>query len=86
MDIVAAAIVRGGRAFSGGAATCIVGDVGGRSDGASRPFGCCAVMITHAHASGCFGTVGPACQWQTKLPVVNARGARGLGSAAPPDL
>jgi hypothetical protein len=52
-------IVRGGCAFSGGAATRVVGDVGGGRDGAPRPFGFRIVMIAHARASGCFSVVGP---------------------------
>jgi hypothetical protein len=63
MPTVVAAVVRGGRAFSGGATTRIVGDVGGRRDGPPRPFGCRVVMIAHAHAPGRLGDVGPARQW-----------------------
>jgi hypothetical protein len=64
MPTVVAAVVCGGRAFSGGAAARVVGDVGGggRRDGAPRPFGCRTVMIAHAHAPGRFGAVGPARQ------------------------
>jgi hypothetical protein len=58
-----AAVLRCGRAFSGGATARVVGDMGGGRDGPLRPFGCRAVMITHACAPGCFGTVGPARQW-----------------------
>jgi hypothetical protein len=61
MAAVAAAVVHGGRAFSGGAAARVVDGVGGECDGAPRPFGCSAVMIAHACASGRFGTVGPVC-------------------------
>jgi hypothetical protein len=63
MPTVVAVVVRGERAFSGDVAARVVGDVGGGRDGALRPFGCRVVMITHACASGCFGAVGPACQW-----------------------
>jgi hypothetical protein len=80
-----AVIMRGGRAFSGGAAARVVGDVGAGRDGAPRPFGCRAVMIAHARV-WLFQHGGPACQWQTMPPAVNACGARGFGSAAPPDL
>jgi hypothetical protein len=59
MAIVTVVNVRGRRAFSGDAAARVVGDVGDRRDGAPRPFGCHAVMIAHACASGCFGVVGP---------------------------
>jgi hypothetical protein len=78
--------VTGGRAFSGGAAARVVGRRGGGRDGAPRPFSRRAAMIAHARVSGCFGMVGPACQRHTKSPAVNACGARGFGSAAPPDL
>jgi hypothetical protein len=63
MPIVVAAVMFRGRAFSGGATACIVGDVGGGRDGPPRPFGCCAVMIARARAPGHFGDVGPARQW-----------------------
>jgi hypothetical protein len=86
MATVVAVIVRGGRAFSGSAATRVVGIVGGGRDRAARPFGCRSAMITHARASGCFDAVGPACQRQTKSPAVNARGTCHFGSTAPPDL
>jgi hypothetical protein len=62
MTAVVAAVVHGRHAFSGDAAARVVDDVGGRCDGAPRPFGCCAVMIAHARASGRFDTVGPVCQ------------------------
>jgi hypothetical protein len=62
MTMVAAAIVRCGRAFSGGATAHVVGDVGGGRDRPPRPFGRRAVMIAHAHAPDCFGAVGPAHQ------------------------
>jgi hypothetical protein len=45
MPTVVAAVVRRGRAFSGGAVAHGVGDVGGRRDGSPRPFGCHTVMI-----------------------------------------
>jgi hypothetical protein len=45
MATVTAVIVCSMRAFSGYAATRVVGDVGGRRDGAPRPFGCRTVMI-----------------------------------------
>jgi hypothetical protein len=77
MAAVVAAVVRGGRTFSGGAATSIVDDVGGERDKAPRPFGCCDVMITCARTSSRFSMVGPVCQWQTMSHAVNARGARG---------
>jgi hypothetical protein len=63
MAAVVTAVVRCGRAFSGDATASVVDDMGGGRDGASWPFGCCAVMIAHARASGCFGAVGSACQW-----------------------
>jgi hypothetical protein len=63
MPTVVAAVMRGGRAFSGGATAQVVGDVGGGRDGPPRPFGCRAVMIARAHAPGHFGDVGPARQW-----------------------
>jgi hypothetical protein len=66
MPIVVAAIVRSGRAFSGGAAVRVVGDVGGGRDGAPRPFGCRVVMIVHARMSGCFRRGG------ARLSVVDA--------------
>jgi hypothetical protein len=77
MAAVMAAVVCGGRAFSGGAAASATDDVGGGCDGAPRPFGCCVVMIARAHSSGRFSTVGPVCQRQTISPAVNARGAHG---------
>jgi hypothetical protein len=86
MPTVVAVIVRGGHAFSGGATTRIVGDVGDGRDGAPRPFSFRAVMIAHARTSDRFGAVGPACWWQTKPPAVNACGARSFGSATPADL
>jgi hypothetical protein len=61
MAAVAAAVMHGGRAFSGGAATRVVDGMGGGCDRAPRPFGCSAVMIAHACASVHFGTVGPVC-------------------------
>jgi hypothetical protein len=63
MPTVVAADVCGGRAFSSGAAACVVGDVAGGRDGAPRPFGCRAIMMAHARAPNCFGAVGPARQW-----------------------
>jgi hypothetical protein len=63
MPTVVAVVMRGGRTFSGSTAARVVGDVGCRSDGPSRPFGCRATMITHARAPGCFGDVGPSRQW-----------------------
>jgi hypothetical protein len=57
-----ATVVRSGRGFSGGATAHVVDDVGGRRDGVPRPFGCRAVMITHARLSGRFNTVGAASQ------------------------
>jgi hypothetical protein len=86
MPTVVAVIMHGGRAFSGGATARVVGDVGGGRDGSPRPFDCHAAMIAHARAPYRFGMVGPAHQWQMQPPAVNARGARGLGSAAPLDL
>jgi hypothetical protein len=62
MTSVVTAVVRCGRAFSGGATARVVGDVGGGRDGPPRPFGCRTVMIAHARAPGYFGAVGPACQ------------------------
>jgi hypothetical protein len=84
MPTVVAVIVRGRRAFSGGATVRVVGGVGGGRDGMPRPFGCRAVMI--ARTPGRFGVVGSARQWQMHPPAVNAHDARGSGSAAPPDL
>jgi hypothetical protein len=55
--------VRGGRAFSGGAAAHVVGDVGCGRDGLPRPFGCRAVMIAHVRVSSRFDDVGPSRQW-----------------------
>jgi hypothetical protein len=43
-------------------------------------------MIAHARASGRFGAMGPAYQWQMQPPVVNAHDAQFLGSVAPPNL
>jgi hypothetical protein len=87
MTAVVAVVMHCGRAFSGGAAARVVGDVGGGGrDGPPQPFGCRAAMIVHARAPGCFDVVGPARQWWMTPPAVNVRGARGLGSAAPPDL
>jgi hypothetical protein len=86
MAAVAAAVVHGGRAFSGVAAVSVVGDLGGGHDGAPRPFGCCAVMIAHARTSYRFSTVGPVYQRHTILPAVNACGARGSREHGPPDL
>jgi hypothetical protein len=62
MSVVVAAVVRSGRAFSSGAATSVVDDVGGGRDGALWPFGCCAIMIDLARSSGRFSTVGLVCQ------------------------
>jgi hypothetical protein len=62
MPTVVAAIVRRGRAFSGGATACVVVYVGGRRDGPPQPFGNRAVMIAHACAPGRFGDVRPARQ------------------------
>jgi hypothetical protein len=76
MPTVVAAVVRGGRAFSGDATACVVGDVGGGRDGPSWPFDCRVALIAHARAPGHFGDVGPARQWQTRPPAVNACGAR----------
>jgi hypothetical protein len=86
MPIVVVAVVCGARAFLGGAAERVVGDVGGGRDGAPRPFGFRAVMIVHARAPSHFGAVGPARQWQMQPPAVNTRDACSFGSAAPPDL
>jgi hypothetical protein len=86
MAAVMAAVMRSGRAFSGGATTHIVGDVGGGRDGASQPFGSCAIMIAHARVSGRFSTVGPVGQRQAALPAVNACGARGSRERGPLDL
>jgi hypothetical protein len=65
MPTVMAAVVRCGRAFSGGATARVVGDMGGGRDGPPQLFGCRAVMIAHACAPGLFGMAGPARQWQT---------------------
>jgi hypothetical protein len=80
------AVVRSGRAFSGGTAASIVDDAGGGLDVASRPFGCRAVMIACARTSGRFGTVGPVCQRQTRSPAVNACGAHSFRERGSPDL
>jgi hypothetical protein len=84
MAAVVAAVVRGGCAFSGGAAAGVVDDVGGGRDGTPRPFCCCAVMIAHAHSPNHFSTVGPACQRQTMSPAVNARSVRGSRECGSP--
>jgi hypothetical protein len=63
MPTVVAAVVRRGRAFSGGATARVVGDVGGGRDGPPRPFGCRVVIIARARAPGHFDDVGPARQW-----------------------
>jgi hypothetical protein len=76
MPTVMAAVVCGGRAFSGGAAARIVGNMGCRRDGPPRPFSCRAVMIAHERAPGRFGVVGLTCQWQMQSPAVNVHGAR----------
>jgi hypothetical protein len=86
MAAVMAAVMHGGRAFSGVAAASVVGNLGGGRDGAPRPFGCCAVMIAHARTSYRFSTVGPVCQQRTIPPAVNACGARGSREHGPPDL
>jgi hypothetical protein len=87
MPTVVAAVVRRKRAFLGVAAARIVGDVGGGGrDWTTRLFGCRAIMIAHARASGRFGAMGPAYQWQMQPPVVNAHDAQFLGSVAPPNL
>jgi hypothetical protein len=83
MPTVVVAVVHGGRTFSGGAATRVVGDVGCGRDRPPRPFGYRALMIAHARGPGRFGDVDPARQWQMRPPVVNACGS---GSAAPLDL
>jgi hypothetical protein len=59
MTTVVVAVVRCGRAFSGGTTALVLGDVGGRRDGPPRPFGCRAVMIAHARASCGLDVVGP---------------------------
>jgi hypothetical protein len=74
MSTVVAVVVRGRRVFSGSAAARVVGAVGGRCDRPPRPFGYRAAMIAHARATGRFGAVGPACQWQMQPPAVNAHG------------
>jgi hypothetical protein len=87
MPTVVAAVVRRKRAFLGVAAARIVGDVGGGGrEWTTRLFGCRAIMIAHARASGRFGAMGPAYQWQMQPPVVNAHDAQFLGSVAPPNL
>jgi hypothetical protein len=87
MVAVVAVVMRSGRAFSGGAAANVVDDVGDGRERAPRPFGCRAVMIAHARASGHFSTVGPTSQRQTVSPAVNMHAARVvLESVAPPDL
>jgi hypothetical protein len=50
MPTVVDAVVRRGHAFSGGATTRVVGDVGGGRGGPPRLFGCRTVMIAHARA------------------------------------
>jgi hypothetical protein len=61
MAAVMAAVMRGGRTFSGVAAASVVDDVGDGRDEAPRPFGCYVVMIARARSSGRFSTVGPVC-------------------------
>jgi hypothetical protein len=77
MDAVVAAVMRSERALSGGAVARAVDDMGDGCDGAPRPFGCYAVMITCARTSGHFSSVGPVCQRRTRSPAVNACGACG---------
>jgi hypothetical protein len=86
MTTVVAAVVRGGRAFSGGAAARVVGDVGGRCEGASRPFGCCAVMIVCARRSGRFVTLGPSVSSRQGCLQLMRTMRAVFGSAASPDL
>jgi hypothetical protein len=62
MPRVVAAVVHHRRAFSGGATTRVVGDVGCGRDGPPRLFGYHALMIAHARAPTRFGVVGPARQ------------------------
>jgi hypothetical protein len=62
MTVVVAAVVRSGRNFLGSAAVSVVGDVGGECEGAPRPFGFYAIMITHARVPSCFSVVGSADQ------------------------
>jgi hypothetical protein len=76
MIVVVAAVMHSGRTFSGGAAAGVVGDVGGRRDGAPRPIDCHVVMIAHACVPGRFSAVGPAGQRWMALFAVNVRGAR----------
>jgi hypothetical protein len=54
----------------------IVGDAAGGRDGATRPFGCRAVMIAHACVRGHFGATGLADQRRMALPAFNVRGTR----------
>jgi hypothetical protein len=63
MPTVVGAVVRDGRAFSGGAAARVVGDVGCGRDWPPRLFSFRAVMIACARAPDRFGDVGPARQW-----------------------
>jgi hypothetical protein len=74
----------GRHAFSGGAASHVVGDVGCGRDWPPRLFGCRAVMIARACVPGYFGDVGPASQWRKRPAAVNARSARAVRGARLP--
>jgi hypothetical protein len=86
MAVVVVAVMRCGRAFSGGATACVVDDVGGVRDGTPQPLGYRVVMIARARVPDRFGVVGPGCRRRTATPAVNAHGARGFEGAAPPEL
>jgi hypothetical protein len=86
MVVVTVAVVRSGRAFSGVVVARVVGDVGGRHDGASRPFGNHIVMIAHTHVSGRLAQWGLSFndRWRCLQLMRAARVVH--GSMAPPDL
>jgi hypothetical protein len=52
----------------------------------SWPIGYRTVVIARVRVPGRFGMAGPGCQRQMVLPIVNAHGAHGFGSAAPSSL
>jgi hypothetical protein len=85
MPAVVAAVVRGRRAFSGVAATRVIGDVGCGCHGPPQLFSCHAVMIAHARET-VLAWWGPARQRQMQPPAINAHDARFSRSVAPPDL
>jgi hypothetical protein len=85
MPRVVAAVVHRRRAFSGGATTRVVGDVGCGRDGPPRLFCYQALMIVHARAPARSAWWGPlVSDRRSRLQLM--RMARGLGSVAPIDL